>query len=540
MENHKEDILKKLLQDTFSDYEPEPNEASWENIFSAIQPNQPTLWNKSKPWIATILIILTGIWLWYNSTTVEAINTEVAYNNNVPIGTMVSGRVGTLATDENWLMKTRTKKGFENRMQSDDSQTDKPTQLRGNTKIVLQKGNFRKSPNKSLLNESILHKEIIILENSQKNKPYQLENTTISQSIENQTITKYIPQAKNKSSLTKYSKEIIVKINTPNEGGENHPIVEKQLDETKISSNNLIVSTSKRVETIGADNNKSEQVETLAIDRTTSINGREEAFALNKENSIIEKVRYISPLESLRNKDFTLVKIALNSHLIMPVVSPNRETKPVRQHAYLSMSITPIQTYRILTINNHNVQNVQTSNLFDSERNGWAFDLGVMKPIGKLWNFRANLSYLKMRQWSEYQIGTNELILRNNNKSSSNSNPSQGNLTELEVVGQTVSESKNLHMVGLKIDVQKFFKITPKNRYFISTGTQVMYENTQKQSNIFLNVSAGFQHIVSKTTFLTIEPLASYSLNNFNDSKSLLQATGYNLGVKMGVSFKIK
>jgi hypothetical protein len=226
--------------------------------------------------------------------------------------------------------------------------------------------------------------------------------------------------------------------------------------------------------------------------------------------------------------------------VIAPVIMPSREAKPVRQHTYMSMSITPIQTYRILTINNNYVQNVQTNNLFDSERNGWAFDLGITKPIAKLWNFRANLSYLRMRQWSEYQIGTHELVLRNNNASYSNSNPTQANSSEIEVVGLTITESKNLHMVGLKMDVQKFIKITPKNHYFISTGTQVMYENSQKQSNIFLNVSAGFQHIVSKTTFLTIEPTASYGLNNFNDSRSLLQANGYNLGLKMGVSFRVK
>ena len=177
-----------------------------------------------------------------------------------------------------------------------------------------------------------------------------------------------------------------------------------------------------------------------------------------------------------------------------------------------------------------------TNKLFDSERNGWQFDLGITKPMGNLWNFRANVSYLRMRQWSEYQVSTDELVLRNTNNGYANQNASN----TLEVVGQTVTESKNLQMVGLKMDVQRFFKITGKNRYFISTGTQMMYENSQKQGNIFWNVSAGFQHVINPNTFLTIEPIASYSLNNFNDSKSLLQANGYNLGLKMGVSFKVK
>ena len=494
MENHKDDILKKFLQDTFSDYEPEPSDASWETIFSAIQPNQPTFWGKSKPWIASVLVILTGAWLWYGSANVEANNGEIV---------LVSGRVETLAMDARVETLAMNKKTNVGRVLSLDNVNVIPQTLPllvfSPIKAEMNAGRVQNPASVSINSQILLSEEMGLLAKDDK--------------IETQTI--------------KYHKEIVVKSYTPNEGAENHPIVERQSDEVVISGDNLTASTSERVETVATD--MSGRVETLATDKEGKQN-----------NTIIEQVRYVRPLESLRNKDFTFAKIALNSLVIAPVITPNREAKPVRQHTYLSMSITPIQTYRILTINNHSVQNVQINNLFDSERNGWQFDLGVTKLIAKLWNFRANLSYLRMRQWSEYQIGTDELILRNSNYGSSNSYPTQASSPELEVVGQTVTESKNLHMVGLKMDVQKFFKITPKNRYFISTGTQVMYENTQKQSNVFLNISAGFQHIVSKTTFLTIEPTASYGLNNFNDSRSLLQTNGYNLGLKMGVSFQVK
>ena len=484
MENHKEDILKKFLQDTFSDYEPEPNEQSWENIFSAIQPIQPTFWGKSKPWVASILVILTGVWLWYGSPDVEANNLEIAFNSNEPLGVIAMNKA----------------------KQSDDSQT----------------GKTRQSENK----QTFITK--------------QLEDINTAQIIENQNITslKNIYDMKRESVVTKYSKEIVVKNDIPKEEVENHPIVEKWANVEVISKDNVTTSISERMGKIFTGTEGSGRGKILAThiaEATVEESGQVGTFATGM-NSIIERVRYIDPMESLRNKDFILTKIAVNLPVITPIMAPNREVKPIRQHTYLNMSITPIQTYRILTINNHAVQNVQTSDLFNSERNGWQFDFGVIKPIGKLWNFRSNLSYLRMRQWSEYQISTNELILRNTNYG----NSAQGALNALEVVGQTVTESKNLHMIGLKMDVQKFFKITANNRYFISTGTQLMYENTQKQSNIFLNVSAGFQHIVSQTTFLTIEPIASYSLNNFNDSKSLLQANGYNLGLKMGVSFKVK
>ena len=505
MENHQEDILKKFLQDTFSDYEPEPTDASWENIFSAIQPNQPTFWGKSKPWIASGLVLIISTLLWYSSADVTANNSEIALNTE---------------------------------------RIEKPIEVLKSKKRI-QKESISTQPEDSQTNSKLTQSD-----GSQM-------DSEISQTAKNQ----HIISIKNiqKISIALQIKETTVNNNTPNEEEAKHPKVEKPSDVevadiltaslNNVEHQNLIIGESS-VETQTTAKSKS-SVETQTTAQTTtaqiiatientethSQTTAKQTFTTDEKNtSIIEQVRYIRSIESLKNKDFTLSKIAINSPSITPIITPNREAKPVRQHTYFSMSITPIQTYRILTINNKNVQNVLTNKLFDSERNGWQFDLGITKPMGNLWNFRANMSYLRMRQWSEYQVGTDELVLRNTNNGYAN----QSTSNTLEVVGQTVTENKNLHMVGLKMDVQKFFKITGKNRYFLSTGTQMMYENFQKQGNIFWNVSAGFQHIINPSTFLTIEPIASYSLNNFNDSKSLLQANGYNLGLKMGVSFKVK
>ena len=197
----------------------------------------------------------------------------------------------------------------------------------------------------------------------------------------------------------------------------------------------------------------------------------------------------------------------------------------------------PIQTYRILTVNRLDVQNLQTNNLFDSERNGFAFEVGITKPIGNKWNFRGGISYLKMRQWAEYQINTNNISVKNSNNYS-NAAVVAGNGTEF--IGKTQVEQKTLQMVGLKGDIQKFFKVSGRNHYFLSGGSQLMVEPTEKQINVFINASAGFQHVVNKDLFLTIEPTASYLLNNINDSKSLIQTNAYNLGLKVGLSFKLK
>lgn len=213
---------------------------------------------------------------------------------------------------------------------------------------------------------------------------------------------------KNELILLEFSKEIIVKNDTPKEEGESHPIVEKLSDEVLVSRDNLAASMRERGTL--ATNIKSSMKNTETQFRTTgekyklSVKNNGTQFqtmtetTMPENTSVIEQVRYISPMESLRNKDFTLTKIALNSSVITPIIFTNLEAKPIRQHTYLNMSITPIQTYRILIINNHSIQKVQTSNLFDSERNGWQFDLEIIKPIGKLWNFRTNLSYLRIRQ----------------------------------------------------------------------------------------------------------------------------------------------
>jgi hypothetical protein len=103
---------------------------------------------------------------------------------------------------------------------------------------------------------------------------------------------------------------------------------------------------------------------------------------------------------------------------------------------------------------------------------------------------------------------------------------------------ETKVESETLEMFGLKADFQQFIRESGRNRYFLSLGPQVMYDPTNRQTNIFINASAGFQHTVNNNYFITIEPIASYSINNINDKNSLLQTNVYNLGLKMGLSFR--
>jgi apolipoprotein N-acyltransferase len=65
MQNPEEDKLKRLLQDTFSDYEPEPSEQTWEYIDASIHPHQPFAAKFAKRLavaaIALLLLISAGV-----------------------------------------------------------------------------------------------------------------------------------------------------------------------------------------------------------------------------------------------------------------------------------------------------------------------------------------------------------------------------------------------------------------------------------------------------------------------------------------------
>ena len=68
MEHPQDDILKNLLQEVFSDYQPEPQAKTWDNIRAAIQPTSSpkTLAIFTRKWLLVggiLLIGAIGFWL---------------------------------------------------------------------------------------------------------------------------------------------------------------------------------------------------------------------------------------------------------------------------------------------------------------------------------------------------------------------------------------------------------------------------------------------------------------------------------------------
>jgi hypothetical protein len=491
MQNPEEDILKRLLQDTFSDYEPEPSEQTWENIRFAIQPDEPRFGGGLKRFIfpvVALLLLLSSVVIWHK-TDEKIANSTVKNTENLAINNRKE-----IQENSNVLHEFKLK--------------EKQEVIEKELVIGKLESN-KKYTSKKLLVDSVtpkVEKEKLLNARQQSEAIVVLDKTSENVSIPNEKVS---------------TQSLLVSLN------EKVALTESKNDELGIKdlANSIEKLTKKQKKTSKIRYN-------LQGNDIANVGDEDRIIAQNHSainDAVIEEVRYIKPFDKLQSKDLVLEKVNFTTPKISSI-STNKEVKPIRRATYLSVSITPLQTYRILTVNNRGVQNLLKNSLFDAERNGFAFEVGVTKPIGDTWNFRSNISYLKMRQWAEYQVSTDELLVKNTSVIANS----------IEQIGERKTESQTLEMVGLKVDVQKFLRTSSRNRYFIATGTQLMYDPANRQTNVFVNASAGFQHIINKNCFLTVEPTANYLLNNINDSKSLIQSSAYNLGLKIGLNFKVQ
>ncbi|PWK28371.1 hypothetical protein LV89_01155 [Arcicella aurantiaca] len=501
MQNPEEDILKRLLQDTFSDYEPEPSEQTWENIRFAIQPDEPRFGGNLKRFIfpvVALLLLLSSVVIWHK-TDDEIANPTVKNTENLAINNRKEIKENENITHE---FKSKEKREVvERELVTKRFESVKGSEVYTPNKLLVDSVTPKEEEEK-LLNARQQSEAIVVLDKTSENV-----------SIPNEKVS---------------TQSLLVSLN------EKVALTESKNDELGIID--LENSTEKQFFATGKLTKKQKKTSNIGYnlqEKSIANLGDEDRIITENHSAIndavIEQVRYIKPLDVLESKDLVLEKVNFTTPKISSI-SINKEVKPIRRATYLSVSITPLQTYRILTVNNRGVQNLLKNSLFDAERNGFAFEVGMTKAIANTWNFRSNISYLKMRQWAEYQVSTDEILVKNTSAITNS----------IEQIGERKTERQTLEMVGLKVDVQKFLRTSIRNRYFIATGTQLMYDPANRQSNVFVNASAGFQHIINKNCFLTVEPTANYLLNNINDSKSLIQSSAYNLGLKIGLNFKVQ
>lgn len=443
MENPEKDILKNLLQDTFSDWEPEPSEQTWHTIQQAIQPPKAGIGGLVRRWfLPVVALLLLGGSLFIQHISPVNSNEEMAlitpFNDN-----KTGIAVALLPTQANKQRKARN----ETPSTIPSKEADGVHPMSYSTGITAKK-NIQPLVSRNRMNSHISIHSV-----------------------------KQVAQA-------------------------NNPVIQE------------IRST-----LTGATQEKAKALETNSLSTSSDMANPSPVVGENQISKPID-------LEALSEKQLFFAQTAMALPLLHSISVP-QSPKPVRKEHFLSLSVTPIQTYRIFTVTDKDVQKLQKNSIFNAERNGFAIELGINHPIRKDFYLRGGLSYLNMKQWVQYQVTTDEVLV--NNSKTSNT---------IETVLATKVESKTMEMLGIKGDFQKFIRASDRNRYFISLGPQIMYDPENKKTNVFINASAGFQHTINANYFITIEPIASYSLNSISDKNSLIQTNAYNVGVKMGLSFR--
>jgi hypothetical protein len=225
-----------------------------------------------------------------------------------------------------------------------------------------------------------------------------------------------------------------------------------------------------------------------------------------------------------RNARFPFGVIAYNNERPM-----EEKRERVKRNIVLTTSLMPLQTYQALTIlpqTNTYVQQVGTLNALDAQRLGLQARVGLMKPISNRFSTGASLTYSGIRQAVSYEVnsGTYDLQATDNQ-----------NYT-LVGVGETVSQNKFLHTVGLKID-NSYLVSNKKNKIFVLGGAEAVRVLNNNDYAFYLNASVAISYPTKSGKSIWIEPTYRYSLSQSLDSFSYLQIRPSNIGLNVRVNF---
>lgn len=246
------------------------------------------------------------------------------------------------------------------------------------------------------------------------------------------------------------------------------------------------------------------------------------------ENTVSTDEIEIGLLESkgfkAHNARFPFGVIAYNNERPM-----EEKQERVKRNIVLTTSLMPLQTYQALTIlpqTNTYVQQVGTLNALDAQRLGLQARVGLMKPISNRFSTGASLTYSGIRQAVSYEVnsGTYDLQATDNQ-----------NYT-LVGVGETVSQNKFLHTVGLKID-NSYLVSNKKNKIFVLGGAEAVRVLNNNDYAFYLNASVAISYPTKSGKSIWIEPTYRYSLSQSLDSFSYLQIRPSNIGLNVRVNF---
>ena len=381
-------------------------------------------------------------------------------------------------------------------------------------------------------------------------------NTEKFQSVNSQVLNKVNGQDLAKNKLSKISKG-----NVENEIGNSKvdvpklTIIEQSNDLSGIASNgrikknqdltvkilektsfeNKVAKFFRKKEKRSLENKLENAVSTESIAQNSSTIQPTIATSIGSESNVVsntyssnqaDKIK-LNLLESkdFKQKDirFPFGEIAYNNEV--PMEEPKVR---VRQRMILTSSIMPLQTYQALTIlpqTTSYIQQVGTLNALDAQRLGVQARLGIMQPLSNRFSAGVGLAYAGIRQAVSYEVnnGTYDVDL-------------SSNTYMLVGVGQTVSQNKFLHTVGLKLD-NSYLVSNKKNEVFVLGGAEAVRVLNNNQYAYYLNASIALAYPMKSGKTVWIEPTYRYSLSQSLDANSYMQIRPSNIGLNVRVNF---
>jgi len=200
----------------------------------------------------------------------------------------------------------------------------------------------------------------------------------------------------------------------------------------------------------------------------------------------------------------------------------------VRRKMVLTSSIMPLQTYQALTIlpqTSTYIQQVGSLNALDAQRLGVQARVGIMQPLSNRFSTGVSLAYAGIRQAVSYEVnnGTYDVDLTSSTYT-------------LVGVGETVSQNKFLHTVGLKLD-NSYLVSNKKNKVYVLGGAEAVRILNNNQYAYYLNASVALAYPMKGGKTVWIEPTYRYSLSQSLDVNSYMQIRPSNIGLNLRVNF---
>lgn len=261
--------------------------------------------------------------------------------------------------------------------------------------------------------------------------------------------------------------------------------------------------------------------------KITTPNGSESSVASNINPSNQANNTELNMLDSKefkqKNIRIPFGEIAYNNEV--PMEEPEVR---VRRKMVLTSSIMPLQTYQALTIlpqTSTYIQQVGSLNALDAQRLGVQARVGIMQPLSNRFSTGVSLAYAGIRQAVSYEVnnGTYDVDLTSSTYT-------------LVGVGETVSQNKFLHTVGLKLD-NSYLVSNKKNKVYVLGGAEAVRILNNNQYAYYLNASVALAYPMKGGKTVWIEPTYRYSLSQSLDVNSYMQIRPSNIGLNLRVNF---